>query len=55
VAKARKVPLVPFLLDGFAEQREMFQSDGIHPTQAAQPLMLETVWRKLAPLLRPAT
>jgi acyl-CoA thioesterase-1 len=54
VAKAQKVPLVPFLLDGFAERRELFQSDGIHPTQAAQPLMLETVWRKLEPLLRRA-
>jgi acyl-CoA thioesterase-1 len=54
VAKAQKVPLVPFLLEGFAERRELFQSDGIHPTQAAQPLMLETVWRKLEPLLRPA-
>ena len=51
VAKAWKVPLVPFLLEGFAGQRDMFQSDGIHPTQAAQPLMLDTVWRKLAPLL----
>jgi acyl-CoA thioesterase-1 len=54
VAKAQKVPLVPFLLEGFAERRELFQSDGIHPTQAAQPLMLETVWRKLEPLLRRA-
>jgi acyl-CoA thioesterase-1 len=52
VAKAQKVPLVPFLLEGFAERRELFQDDGIHPNQAAQPLMLETVWRKLEPLLR---
>jgi acyl-CoA thioesterase-1 len=55
VAKAQKVPLVPFLLEGFAERRELFQSDGIHPAQAAQPLMLETVWRQLEPLLRRAS
>ena len=43
--------LVPFLFEGFAEQRERFQPDGLHPTAAAQPLMLETVWKRLRPLL----
>jgi len=52
VARARKVPLVPFLLEGFADNREYFQPDGIHPTAAAQPLMLETVWKGLRPLLK---
>ena len=52
VARSRKLPLVPFLLDGFPENRELFQNDGIHPAAAAQPLMLETVWKELRPLLR---
>jgi acyl-CoA thioesterase-1 len=43
---------LPFLLEGFAEQRELFQGDNIHPTEEAQPLILETVWPKLAPLLK---
>lgn len=51
VARSRKLPLVPFLLDGFPENRELFQDDGMHPTAAAQPLMLETVWKELRPLL----
>ena len=51
VAKKRDVVLVPFLLQGFGERPEMFQADGIHPTREAQPLMLETVWRALAPLI----
>jgi len=51
VAQRHKVALVPFLLDGFAAQREMFQSDGIHPTAAAQKIMLDTVWTHLVPLL----
>jgi len=51
VAQRRKLPLVPFLLEGFADRRELFQSDGFHPTVEAQPLMLETVWKKLRPLL----
>lgn len=51
VAQARKVPLVPFLLDGFADQPELFLSDGIHPTAEAQPRVLDTVWQGLQPLL----
>jgi acyl-CoA thioesterase-1 len=51
VATETKSALVPFLMDGFAERRELFQEDGIHPAVAAQPLMLDTVWPKLRPLL----
>jgi acyl-CoA thioesterase-1 len=51
VARSQKVAIVPFLLEGFADRREMFQPDGIHPTAQAQPLMLDTVWSKLGPLL----
>ena len=43
---------LPFLLEGFAERRELFQGDNIHPTEEAQPLILANVWSKLAPLLR---
>ena len=52
VSRSRKLPLVPFLLDGFSDNRDLFQADGIHPSAAAQPLMLDTVWRELRPLLR---
>ena len=52
VSRSRKLPLVPFLLDGFSENRELFQSDGIHPSAAAQPLMLDNVWKELLPLLK---
>ena len=52
VAKAKRVPLVPFLLEGFADQRELFQADNLHPTAQAQPVMLDTVWKVLAPLIK---
>ena len=52
VARNEKVPLVPFLLDGFADKPDLFQSDGIHPTAEAQPLILETVWKGLKALLK---
>jgi len=51
VAQAHKVALLPFLLDGFAERRTLFQPDGLHPTADAQPLILDNVWTQLVPLL----
>ena len=54
VAKARKAPLVAFFFDGFGERNDMFQPDRIHPTAAAQPLLLDNVWPALLPLLRTA-
>jgi acyl-CoA thioesterase I len=53
VAKAQKVPLVPFIFEGFGERNEMFQSDRVHPTVAAQPMLLDNVWRVLQPMLVP--
>jgi len=51
LAATERVPLVPFLLEGFATRRELFQADGIHPAAAAQPLILDNVWPALKPLL----
>ena len=42
---------MPLFLDGVAERRELFQADGIHPTAAAQPRLLDNTWSVLAPLL----
>ena len=50
VARDERVAFVPFLLEGL-DQREQFQSDNLHPTAAAQPILLENVWRKLAAML----
>jgi acyl-CoA thioesterase-1 len=51
VARTHKAALAPFLLDGFADQPDMFQSDHIHPTAKAQQKMLDNVWPHLQPLL----
>ncbi|WP_018954525.1 arylesterase [Thioalkalivibrio sulfidiphilus] len=53
VARAHGVPLVPFFLEGVAEDRALMQPDGIHPTAEAQPRMLENVWEALKPMLEP--
>lgn len=52
LAEEHRLPLVPFLLAGVADRRENFQSDAIHPTAAAQPAILDNVWRHLIPMLR---
>ena len=52
LAARYKTARVPFLLEDFAEKQELFQPDRIHPTEAAQPLMLERVWTALRPLLK---
>ncbi|MBN8238494.1 arylesterase [Marinobacter hydrocarbonoclasticus] len=44
-------PLVPFFLDGIYDQDGLMQGDGIHPTEDAQPRLLDNIWPKLEPLL----
>ncbi|MBB5464749.1 acyl-CoA thioesterase-1 [Paraburkholderia sp. CI2] len=52
LSKEFHVPLVPFLLAGIADKPDMFQADQLHPTQQAQPLLLDNVWPAVKPLLR---
>jgi len=52
LAQEHDTALVPFLLDGIATERTLFQADGIHPNEAAQPLLADNVERVLRPLLR---
>jgi len=46
------VVLLPFLLQDIALDPALMQADGIHPTAAAQPLILDAVWAVLQPLLQ---
>ena len=49
LAKEFNVPLVPFLLDGVAMDERLMQPDGLHPTAAAQPRILDNVWGSIGP------
>ncbi|EHJ92382.1 Acyl-CoA thioesterase I [Vreelandella boliviensis LC1] len=51
LAEEYDVSLVPFLLEDIALNDALMQSDGIHPTADAQPIILENVWPELEPLL----
>jgi acyl-CoA thioesterase-1 len=52
VSRAENVPLLPFLLEPLGTDIDYFQADGLHPTAAAQPRLLDHVWPALKPLLR---
>ncbi|MEK7231291.1 MAG: arylesterase [Pseudomonadota bacterium] len=52
LARQFKCALVPFLLDGVAGRRELFLEDNLHPNAQAQPVILENVWKQLAPMLK---
>ena len=54
VARNKKLPLVPFLLNNIALAPNLMQADGIHPNELGQPQLLANVWPSLTPLLHPA-
>ena len=51
LARAKRTALVPFLLEGVALDPALMQEDGLHPTAAGEPKVLDNVWPKLKPLL----
>jgi acyl-CoA thioesterase-1 len=52
LATEHQIALVPFLLEGIALRRELFQEDGIHPNETAQPMILDRVIPKLKLLIK---
>ena len=51
VADETATTLVPFFLEGVAEDRALMLPDGLHPAAEAQPRLLDNVWPALVPLL----
>ncbi len=52
IARKHRIALVPHLLQGMDQQRGLFQADNLHPTAAAQPILLDNVWKALLPMLK---
>ena len=52
LARRYKTGIAPFLLEGVTGKRELFLDDNLHPIARAQPILLENVWKALAPLLK---
>jgi acyl-CoA thioesterase-1 len=53
LARRYQCAFVPFLLEGVAAKREYMQDDNLHPAAAAQEKILDNVWPRLRPLLKP--
>jgi acyl-CoA thioesterase-1 len=51
LATAHGALLVPFFMQGVALTEGMMQDDGVHPTAAGQPVLLDNVWAVLGPAL----
>lgn len=51
VARDEGIALIPFFLEGIAQNPAMFQADTIHPNELAQPTLMENVRRELLPLI----
>lgn len=52
LAKELATPLVGFFMERVALDARLMQADGIHPNAQAQPILLDTLWPALAPLLK---
>jgi acyl-CoA thioesterase-1 len=52
LAGTYKVPLVPFMLDGVAQEPANFQADRLHPLATAHPTILNNIWPQFAPLVK---
>ena len=49
LASQEGIQLIPFFLEGVAQQKELFQPDNIHPNVAAQSILFKNVWGAMAP------
>lgn len=52
IATDMDLPLIPFLIDGIAQQSELMQDDGIHPKAEAQGMVLDNVWPVLEEVMQ---
>ena len=52
IARQFRLPLVPFLLEKVALDPTLMQDDGLHPNARGEPLVLDTLWQGLKPLVR---
>lgn len=52
LATQQRIALLPFLFAGLENSPRDFQADNLHPTAAAQPILLDSIWQSLAPLLK---
>jgi acyl-CoA thioesterase-1 len=52
IANKYEIAYLPFMLEGVALNKSLMQADGLHPNEAAQPLVLENILPYLRPFIR---
>ena len=52
LAKELDIPLVPFILEDVALDKDLMQADGLHPNAKAQPIIADNIESYLFPLLK---
>ncbi len=52
LSREKRLPLIPFLLEGVATRPGLMQGDAIHPRAEGNQLVAATVFKHLRPLLR---
>jgi len=45
--------LIPFLLEGVAEDPNLNQGDNLHPNVEGAAIVANTVWKWISPILNP--
>ena len=49
LASQEQIDLLPFFLEGVANNKDYFQADNIHPNVSAQSILYKNVWGAMAP------
>lgn len=49
LARNEKIQLLPFFMSGVATNKDLFQTDNIHPNENAQAVLYKNVWGAMAP------
>ncbi|MDH5432917.1 MAG: arylesterase [Gammaproteobacteria bacterium] len=51
IAEEKNVELLPFFLEKVATKPELMQQDRLHPNEKGQPIIMETIWHYLKPIV----
>lgn len=51
LGEKHQIAILPSIVEKVGGNNDLMQGDGIHPNKDGQPLMMESVWEKLKPLL----
>jgi acyl-CoA thioesterase-1 len=52
LSRQTKSPLVPFMLEGVADNPALFQQDRLHPRAEAHPTILANIWPQFSALIK---